>query len=203
MPTTTIMQEARPMSSAPRVALILSPEASYHRGLLRGIARYTRHHGPWVFLLAEEQPSVPLAEGLSTHSAKIGRGSSLDLQGLKADGVIGRIDVPKVANAVLASGLPVVTMDLTDQQLSADSPWSRVSEIRPDSHKAGRMAADHLLERGFRRFSFCGYPGENWSRRREEGFVERLREAGFDCDSFESPKQSAAHAVATGAARCH
>ena len=65
---------------------------------------------------------MPLAEGLSTHSAKIGRGSSLDLQGLKADGVIGRIDVPKVANAVLASGLPVVTMDLTDQQLSADSP---------------------------------------------------------------------------------
>ena len=54
------------------------------------------------------------------------------------------------------------------------------------------MAADHLLERGFRRFSFCGYPGENWSRRREEGFVERLREAGFDCDSFESPKQSRA-----------
>ena len=181
------------MSSTPRVVLILSPAAGYDRGLLRGIARYAHHHGPWVFFLAGDQPGVPipLTEALPTQSGNISRVSSLDLRGLKANGVIGRVETPKVAKAVLASRLPVVAMDLTDQQLSADSPWSRVSEVRPDSHKAGRLAADHLLERGFRRFSFCGFPGENWSRSCEQGFVERLREAGFDCDSFESPKQSA------------
>jgi LacI family transcriptional regulator len=70
-------------------------------------------------------------------------------------------------------------MDLTDEQLAKGNPLSRVSEIRPDSHAAGRLAAEHLIERGFREFAFCGYPGENWSRRREEGFCERLQESGF------------------------
>jgi LacI family transcriptional regulator len=51
---------------------------------------------------------------------------------------------------------------------------------------AGRLAAEHLLERGFRRFAFCGYPGENWSRCREEGFCERLRESGFRPDIYET-----------------
>ena len=189
------------MSSTPRVVLILSPAAGYDRGLLRGIAATRIITVPGCSSW-RDQPGVPipLTEALPTQPGNISRVSSLDLRGLKANGVIGRVETPKVAKAVLASRLPVVAMDLTDQQLSADSPWSRVSEVRPDSHKAGRLAADHLLERGFRRFSFCGFPGENWSRSCEQGFVERLREAGFDCDSFESPKQRRGHALAPGAA---
>ena len=55
-----------------------------------------------------------------------------------------------------------------------------------DSHGAGRLAAEHFLERGFRNFGFCGYEGRLWSDRRQEGFCERLQEAGFSCHIFES-----------------
>jgi LacI family transcriptional regulator len=179
------------MSSARRVVLIMSPGAGYERGVLRGIARYARHHDPWVLLLAGEQPKLPLPTMDTVKVRPAGarfrphgrhRSLPLDLRGLGATGVIGRLYTPEIAEAVLASGLPVIAMDLTDEQLSKGSPLSRVSEIRPDSHKAGRLAAEHLLARGFQRFAFFGYPRENWSRRRQEGFSERLQEAGFGCE---------------------
>lgn len=182
------------MSSVPRVVLLLSPVFGYERGLLRGIARYVRHYGPWTLFLAGQQAGVPLpaiynlAESHDENGRRKNRrnlSGQLDLAGLGATGIIGRIDTAEVADAVLASGLPTVAMDLTDQQLSPEHPLSRASEIRPDSYRAGKLAAEHLLERGFRRFAFCGEPRANWSRYRRDGFVDRLREAGFDCDLFQ------------------
>jgi LacI family transcriptional regulator len=179
------------MTKVPRVVLMMSSGAGYERGLLRGIARYARHHGPWVFFLAGEQPGVPLPtteayahRRLSQNGRPLPR---LDLEGLGATGVIGRLHTPQIAEAVLASGLPVIAMDLTDEQLAPDHPLSRVSEILPDSYKAGRLAAEHLLDRGFRRFAFCGHRGENWSRLREEGFAQRLQQAGFGYQSYAPP----------------
>jgi LacI family transcriptional regulator len=180
------------MCSAPRVVLLMEPAAGYDRGVLRGIARYVRRHGPWVCFLAGEHPGVPLpiinrGAGRSTRLGRGGggrRSSVLDLGGLGATGVIGRLGSPRVAEAVLRSRLPLIAMDLSDEQLSKGSPLRQISEIRPDSPKAGRLAAEHLLERGFRHFAFCGYPGENWSRHREAGFRERLHEAGLRCDVF-------------------
>jgi LacI family transcriptional regulator len=51
----------------------------------------------------------------------------------------------------------------------------------------GRMAADHLLDRGFQQFAFCGFTGHEWSRKRADGFVKRVRSAGFPCVPYESP----------------
>lgn len=184
------------MGSVPRVVLMMSSGAGYDRSLLRGIARYARHHGPWAFLLAGEQPEVPLpilTQG-STHLVQVtasrprGRGASrLDLKGLGATGVIGRLHTPAIAQAVLASKLPVIAMDLTDPQLAGRSPLRRISEILPDSRQAGRLVAEHFLDRGFRRFAFCGYADENWSRWREEGFAARLQEAGYAHASYAPP----------------
>jgi len=183
------------MSSMPRIALLMSSSAGYERGLLRGIARYGRQHGPWVFLLAGTQPGIPVSDATITkprtkpaRTKNVSGGRrcpSCNLRELGVTGIIGRLHSPRTADAVLASGLPAIAMDLTDEQLLPSSPLSRLSEIRPDSPKAGRLAAEHLLERGFRRFAFCGYPVENWSRWREEGFRNRLRESGFDCSVFQ------------------
>jgi LacI family transcriptional regulator len=60
-----------------------------------------------------------------------------------------------------------------------------VSEIHADSQGAGRLAAEHFLERGFRHFAFCGYAGRSWSDRRGEAFCQRLQEAGHTCHVYE------------------
>lgn len=181
------------MAAVPRVVLMMSASAGYERGLLRGIARYAQHHGPWVVFLAGEQPGVPLpsaevlAVDASARRPSLRRASGLDLRGLGATGVIGRLHTPQIVKTVLASKLPVIALDLTDQQLADGSPLRRVSEILPDSRKAGCLAAEHLLDRGFRRFAFCGYLSENWSRRREEGFAAVLRQAGFGYEKYPAP----------------
>src|SRR5690606_10311999 len=56
------------------------------------------------------------------------------------------------------------------------------------SAAAARLAAEHLLERGFRQYAFVGEPGRLWSQNRENGFRERLAEAGFEPIVYKCPK---------------
>jgi LacI family transcriptional regulator len=180
-----------------RVVLLMNPGAGYERGLFRGIARYAQHYGSWVFLPSWEQRGISNTALWEQHGRAPRRKRGGDrfkstvqqIKRLGVTGIIGRLTSPEIIEAIFALALPAVGMDLTDQQLADKRFASRISEIRPDSHKAGRMAAEHLLERGFRRFAFCGHPnGPNWSRQRAEGFCQRLAEAGFGCDVYESPR---------------
>jgi LacI family transcriptional regulator len=98
------------------------------------------------------------------------------------------LQTPKITKMALASGLPLIAMDLSDEQVAGGKPLARLSELRPDSHKAGRMAAEHLLERGFRNFGYCGYAVRTWSERRQQGFCERLAEADFQAHVYQPPK---------------
>lgn len=175
-----------------RVVLLMNPGAGYERGVFRGIARYARHYGSWVFLPFWEQQGMskvmPMETRLS-HGRVRSKPMTHELKRLGVTGIIGRLVASEVIEAIFALNLPAIGMDLDDEQL-ADNRFARgISEIRPNSHKAGRMAAEHLLERGFRRFAYCDHPtSQNWSRQRCEGFCERLREAGFGCDIYQSSK---------------
>ena len=186
------------MADVPRVILLLYPNAGYDRGILQGIRRYARDHGPWIFYLAGEEPGLPLPEMETVSSTRIkaidvGKGRRRmyvpNLRQWGATGIIGRLQTPEIAKMALKSGVPVIAMDLSDEQLAGGLSLAKVSELRPDSHKAGRMAAEHLLERGFRHFGYCGYANRTWSERRRQGFCERLEEAGFRCDVYQPPKQ--------------
>jgi LacI family transcriptional regulator len=185
------------MSETPRVALLMVPFAGYDRGLLEGIARYAQLHGPWVFFLPGEYPEVPLptCDSLSgefigqEYMSSVAAGVSLpDLRRWGVHGVIGRIQSLKMAEELLASGLPVIGIDLPEGQFARRDLLSRVSEIRADSQKAGQLAAEHFLERGFRNYAFCGYEGRVWSQRRLDGFAARLAEAGFSCQVYQPPR---------------
>ncbi len=52
--------------------------------------------------------------------------------------------------------------------------------IDVDNRLAGRLAAAHLLDRGFRNFGFFGNSWTGFSMHREEGFREALAAAGHD-----------------------
>jgi LacI family transcriptional regulator len=103
-------------------------------------------------------------------------------------GIIARVEAPAVARAILASGLPTIALGLSDEQLRPDSPLSRLGEVVSDSRGGGRMAAEHLLERGFRHYAYVGAAGRVWSGRRQEGFRGRIREAGFEPRVYDPPR---------------
>jgi LacI family transcriptional regulator len=185
------------MASTPRVVLLMVPFAGYDRGLLDGIARYCQLHGPWVFYLSGDYPEVPLpvAESVSgsltgrEYLAEFLRSSPLpDLRRWGATGVIGRVQTPAIARRIHATGLPLVGIDFSAEQLAPRGRLKQAAEILADSHRAACLAAEHFLERGFRHFAFCGYAGRIWSQHRQEGFAARLREAGLDCAIYEPPR---------------
>jgi len=48
---------------------------------------------------------------------------------------------------------------------------------------------DHLRERGFRHLAFCGFPGTNYSDKREKMFIRHLHALGLPCEIFTPGKQ--------------
>lgn len=156
-----------------KVALLIETARGYGRGLLRGIVRYARHHGPWSFYISpgDFKQALPKMEQWG------------------GTGIIARIETAEFGQALLATGLPLVALDLSEPQLAQESPLADLCEIRSDSPGAARMAAEHLLERGFRHYAFVGVPGRVWSERREGAFCERIRQAGFEPRVYAPPKR--------------
>jgi LacI family transcriptional regulator len=159
------MRKITEKKSTPRVALLIESSRSYGRELLIGIAKYVRIHGPWSIEFEEGDPGE--------HFPKwFGR--------WKWDGIIARVSTPEMAEELRRAGVPVV-------DLSGSLPESRFPRIRSDEQAVGGMAAEHLLERGFKNFAFCGFNGTDWSDLRRASFERRISEAGFHCQAFENP----------------
>lgn len=156
----------------PKVALLVETSLGYGRALLRGVVRYARLHGPWAFYITPGDLRQVLPR----------------MEEWGGTGIIARVETPQAAKAILDSGLPVIVLDLNQKQLVPDNPLSGLSEVCPDSQKAGYMAAQYLLDRGFRHLAFVGAWGEPpWSTRREAGFAQRLAEAGLPVHAFPLP----------------
>ena len=102
---------------------------------------YVRQHGGWSIYLPEQE-----------------RGGSPPgwLSRWKGDGIIARIETDEIARAMQRTALPVV--DVSAARHLPDIPW-----VETDDEAIARIAAGHLIERGFRNLGFCGDPGFNWS----------------------------------------
>lgn len=155
----------------PKVALLIETSRGYGRGLLRGIIRYAREHGPWSFYISPGDFEQALPK----------------LRRWGGTGIIARIETPQIARAILRTQLPVIALDLSEEQRAPGSPLSRICEVYSGSEKAGRMAAEYLLELGFRQYAFVGIGGRIWSKRREEAFCRRIGQEGYPVYVYPNP----------------
>lgn len=154
-------------SSRPRVALLIESSRAYGRQLLLGVARYVRSHGPWSIFL-QERGLGDLSPGW--------------LEDWSGDGIIARIESQTMADAIDRLGLP--TVDLRNLLPNLNQP-----SVRTDDFAVARLASDHLMERGFRHFAFCGFDGADYSDIRRDDFARRIRAAGFRCHIFVDPQR--------------
>jgi LacI family transcriptional regulator len=155
----------------------LETSLEYGRGLLRGIVRYARLHGPW---------SLALLPGHIDRRFPIE-----ELSGFA--GVIARISTPDMAKALKRTGLPVLALGSSTDAIAAVQARLGFNELKPDDRSIARLAAEHLIERGFRHFAYAGFPHCPWSQCRGRMFARMLLEKGFACDMLD--------AVAAGAGR--
>jgi len=160
--------------SLPRVALLIETSRGYGRQFLRGVIRYGRLHGPWGFYITPGDLEQALPR----------------MRRWGGTGIIARVETPQVARAILATKLPAILVGLSAARVYSNPSLRRFSQVHSDSLGAGRLAAEHLLARGFRHFAYVGLPGYLWSQRRQEGFCQRIAEAGFPVEIYPLPEHA-------------
>jgi LacI family transcriptional regulator len=158
------------MTEQRRILLMIETSRAYGRSILRGIAKYSRAHGPWIF----HRPA-PFPWDRSVREASIE-----PLLKLGVEGAILREQTRRdQIDEILATGIPVIVAPYT-------APFPGVPNIISDDRAIGRMAADYLLRRGFRHFAYCGF-GDlfYWSRDRGRSFCQAVGEAGYEAHYYE------------------
>ena len=161
------------MRDIPKVALLVETARGVGRDLLRGIARYSRLHGPWTFHITpgDYKQLVP------------------KIRQWGGTGIIARIPDERAARAILRANVPTIALGLTDTQMRPHNPLSRLSEISSDPVQVSRLAADHLLDRHFSHFAYVGAEDRGWARRRERAFRDYVVERGYDPHVYRQPRR--------------
>lgn len=155
-------------TAPPRVALLVETSTAFGRRVLCGIAAYIKENAPWSVYFGERAVTDGVPQWL---------------RGWRGDGIISRIGSPEVAEVVSSLNLPVV--DLNEQFTTPDVP-----RISNDHAMVGRMAAHHLLDRGFNSFGFIGHRGLYFSDRRRQEFIETVRAAGGSAVEYLGKKET-------------
>jgi LacI family transcriptional regulator len=150
------------MAKRKRVALLIEPWTSFGRNALRGIARFTGSQQNWMFDFEHAAASGFMARNLP--------------EGL--DGIIARIADPEVGEVCRGAGIPVVNISDSLSGLEFCATHS-------DELAVGRMAGNHLLERGFEHYGVVGLAGIPYSQKRMSGFQRLIEAHGHECDVLE------------------
>ena len=152
------------MSRLLRVAVLIESSRALGRGMIEGIASYSRLHGPWSMYFEPQGLGAAPPEWLSTWDG---------------DGILARIDDQVMADAVLATGLPAI--DLRGRLPNLELPF-----IGGNNESITRLAFEHLRDRGLSRFAFCGVPAGQMRTLdlRRQHFEQHVESAGFSCDTY-------------------
>jgi LacI family transcriptional regulator len=157
-----------------QVALLVEWSRAYGRGVLRGIGRYVQTHGRWKVYHTERSLSDAAPPWLRTW---------------KGDGIIARIENPRLAAQLKRMGLPLV-------DLFEHGGRGHVPTVLTDNRSISRLAADHLLERGLKQFAYCGLPGIFSSDERYRHFARHLAAAGHEVSVCDTPRRQRTTSIA-------
>lgn len=159
------MKRVSPFPSVKRVAILVETTRSYTRDLLAGVSQYLQAHGPWsTFLeLRAFESSVPPW-----------------LSSWDGDGILSRTHSQEMADAIHATGVPVV--ELRSTKYGYD-----LSFVGMDNALIGQAVAEHFLNRGYQRFAVYSLDNEDFFRERVRNFVTRLEKSGHHCALLAAP----------------
>lgn len=153
-----------PGKRAKEIALAF-PRGAHQEVLITGVLRYAMDHGcNWSYVTAPESLSL----------------SVIDLVGWRGDGIIAAINTAAEAACVKELEIPTVN-------ISGTLPQTPVPRVSLDNAEVGKIAAEHLVERGFRDFAYFGLRDVAYSTVRQRGFNARLEANGFTSVSLLMP----------------
>jgi LacI family transcriptional regulator len=156
----------------PKILLLVNFSEEYGRGLLNGIAKYSRLFGPLNFC------RIPLINGNKKELKNVIAWA----RAWGADGIIAQIENERSFEKLLQLEIPIIAQDTNERFLG-------VPNITGFYKETGQMAASYFIEKGFKNFAFYGFENMVWSRERCEGYCEKTKEYGFEVHIYQHPKE--------------
>jgi LacI family transcriptional regulator len=153
------------MPKTKRIGLMLDLDWPFERHLsvFAGTQRYAQEVGRWECVVNEAIPETLRKARQPVY-----------------DGVIARA-TRELADAAKRRGLPVVNTWF-------DSPARELPLVSPDFEAVGRMAAEHLLTIGLRRFVVLAVKGHRAEEAQARAFAETVRDGGGTCEAIAAPR---------------
>jgi len=145
------------------VAVLIETETSWGARVIRGIAHYAEKHTHWHLLIDprdhEQRSAIP--------------------EGWHGDGIIARISSRTQWQQIREKDLPVVNVDDVFEGLRG------VGTVITDEAERARLALEHLVARGFRKFAYFAPPSNRYSRTRGDEFVRAALGLGYECHEYQ------------------
>lgn len=154
------------MSKHIQVAIAFALSESHQIRVLRGIETFAEQRGNWAFAFSPEHFG----------------GSIAALKQWPGDGILATITTQREAHIAREMAIPVVN-------LSGALREPGLPRVMVDQEAIGRMAADHLVQCGFRHFGYFGVRGVWYGQQRKRGFLRRIKEIGGECSVLETPSR--------------
>jgi len=148
------------------VLLLIEPARNWSQGLLKGIVKFTQLNSRWDFCRISDFYGAPI------YSPKLKKSDLATIKEWQADGIITR-HIENI-DELLKLNIPVV-------YAGDDKIVPGIPNIITDHAQASKIAAEHLLDKGFSNFAFCGFSDYKWSIEREKAFVKNINDAGYEC----------------------
>ncbi len=144
------------------VAVLIETETSWGGRVIRGIAHFAEKHTHWHLLIDprdhEQRSAVP--------------------DGWQGDGIIARITNRTQWQQIREKNLPVVNVDDVMEGLRS------VGTVITDEAERARLALEHLVARGFRKFAYFAPPSNRYSKNRGEAFIRAVTKLGHECHEY-------------------
>ncbi|MFB3827077.1 MAG: XylR family transcriptional regulator [Bryobacteraceae bacterium] len=169
-----MLRGLRKPSRPRRVALIYDATRAYDLKVMGGVAAYLREGAGWSVYIEETALKDQRLPALASWHG---------------DGIIANFDNPRVVRAVLQSRLPAVAFG---SGYGWYDPKFRIPYLFTNNGAIARIAADHLLDRGFRNFAYYGGVRtriNGWSVERERAFSEHVGNRGRECQVYRDRRQ--------------
>ena len=136
-----------------KILLLTDYSSGYSRNLLKGIVKYSKQFGPWVFYkMPLYYRKVHGEQGVVDWAKTWG-----------ADAIIAQLEDCVNVEQLKKLNIPIIVQNYRERS-------SEISNLTGDYFNCGVMAANFFLQRGFTNFAYYGIKDIIWSRERGEGF---------------------------------
>lgn len=159
-----------------RIALLFNANKVYDRQVIAGIGEYLKStRVQWDLFMEEDF-----------------RCRTLGIHRWAGDGIIADFDDPVVAETLASLSVPVVAVGgsyADDSHYPVNVPY-----VATDNARLVRVAYDHLIEQGLKRFAFYGLPpvpGNRWAQEREAAFGSMVSSDGLSATVYRGSPTSA------------